>query len=272
MIIPFVLILCGLAQAPVNDALDKPRLETWLAAGDHSLIVQVFRRHSDGVLPFIDDYLEGGLKMIEEGKPEHEALSSFRTGVRFARLADEALGGTAFADYASSFASWSPTERKRFREGQAEFRTGRAENSDAEKALAHYTKSLKLAEPLGDAWGTAMALGGIAESLVKLGRRAEALEYAWRAASLNEWLHLRKAQIAATLTALDAGGVSSLGPAPIVARLETLLRDDDDPDFKRGVAQRCAALLRDAGQKDAADDVIRRYGLAAPPTTQPAKP
>jgi hypothetical protein len=188
-----IVIANGVHAFAANDAMDKPRLEKMLTDGDAGMITQIFKRYPGQTLPFIDSYLEGGLAMIEKGEDSTgtgKALESFRTGIKFARLADEAFGGDTFSDYANSFSSWSPTEQKNFREGQRAYKAGMKE-PDAKKALNHLRRSLMLAKPLGDTWGQAMAQQGIAEKALASSDFETARSAAMIAAELNSSVRLQ---------------------------------------------------------------------------------
>ncbi len=156
------------APAPAatsRDAMDKQRLLSMLLNGDEGMIVATFRRHPGRTLPFIDSFLEGGLAIVEKrgDAGELEALESYRTGIRFAKLADQAFGGTDFSDYANAFASWSREEQLAFREGQKLFREGmKLAKEDRAKAIATLERSLRITERLDDTWGQVMAHGGLA--------------------------------------------------------------------------------------------------------------
>jgi hypothetical protein len=281
-------------QAADNDAMTREHLEPLLKGGDEAEVVQVFRRHPDHVLPFIDEYLEGGLKMIEDGKSRDEARASFRTGVRFAKLADKAAGedSDVFQEYAASFASWSPSEQKQFREGQREFRAGRSAKEGPDEALKHYKKSLGLARPLGDTWGTAMAYGGIAEASLKLGDLQASYDAAHEALVSNHQLQLRTASIQMHMLIAQAhehnkegelggggfggggGGIfdggSMVYEPPSARAYEVafdLLQEGDPAELREKVVNAYAASLEKAGMKDRAEQL--RKGNPTASTTQP---
>ncbi len=197
------LIITNLLMMPAlfaaDDAMTRERLEKMLTDGDTAWIVQTFTRHADNTLGFIDGYFEGGLKMIEEGGSEKKATEMFRKGLEFARLADKAYNEVIFTQYAASFGSWSPKERLEFRQGQQEFRAGRKIKDNPEEALAHFEKSLALASPLGDAWGSAMAHTGIATTKLKLKDYEGARDAAMKAAEFNGRLRLRRDHIRSRL-------------------------------------------------------------------------
>lgn len=218
------------ASPPPAPPLEAVRLNEMLDNGDSSMIVMLFRRHPNAVLPFIDEFLEAGLAEIEAtekaGTPEdrpQKAVALFRRALRFAALADNAFGGSVFAEYASNFASWNADERKRFREGQRLFRAGRAAaKEDPAAGIPLFEASLALAQPLGDDWGVAMASKALAESLAATeGGTAAALPHARRAQRVYGEIKLTKDHLASLRlvgSLLAAGGdghlaVSVLGQA-----------------------------------------------------------
>jgi hypothetical protein len=260
-VIAVALLVIGVVRSAfaANDAVDKPRLEKMLADGDKGMIVQVFKRHPGRTLPFIDRYLEGGLAMIEKGEDAAKALESFRMGIRFAELADKAFGGSTFADYANSFASWSPTEQKSFREGQAAFKTGMKE-ADAKKALKHLRRSLSLALQLGDAWGQAMAQQGIAEKALAAEDRSTASEAAVAAAELNQGLRLYSDTVESLLLAVSA---SEDMHGRYLAQAWTIAEQDNsiDPKLRKRVKDEYLAALEEAERTDLIEQIERSEAM-----------
>jgi len=251
----------GPLGAPVTDAITRERLESMLALGDEAMVVQSFRRHPGRVLSFIDGYLEEGLAMLEKSEqaadvPTDGALPTpvlelYRLALRFAALADRAFGETIFVEYAATFASWSPAERKRFREGQQLYGAGRKiVAEDAAAALDSYRRSMMLAESVGDHWGMAMAQDGIADAAARSGRMDEAHEAAIKAVSLNGRLQRREPHIRSMLTAgrlqsrmqLPGGGVQYL----LLAR--QLLPVEADPALRNEVVETLIPALEAAGR------------------------
>lgn len=221
-----LLALALLVSPPVDDAVTTERLEPMLARGDGLLVIETFRRHPADVLPFFDGYLEGGLRAIEESGDENAGLDQFRTGLDFAKLASEAFGDDIFVRYAAGFASWSPAERRLFREGQAHYRAARkAEADDPTAALEGYLDSHRCATPLGDAWGRAMSAAGAARVEARLERRDAARRHAREAADLYERLRMQPSEIA---------------PRRMLARVE------DDVDLALVAARRAWHLVREA--------------------------
>src|SRR5262249_48170577 len=147
MLLTLFVCLCSAAAVAADDTMDRERMEKMLADGDLGMIVQVFKRHPGRTLPFIDRYFEGGLAMIEKGQNPDDAMQSFRRGIKFAELADQAFGGSAFSDYGNSFASFSPSEQGKFREGQKAFKEGMKE-TDVQKSRERLEHSLALAKSL----------------------------------------------------------------------------------------------------------------------------
>lgn len=186
----FAVSVFSVIAAMAADGLDRPKLEKALADKDAKTVVQAFKDNNEEVLPFFDEYLEGGLAALEKGAPKSAAEESFAKGVAFAKLADEALGGSVFANYANAFAAWKPEQQKQFREGQAEYRKGREVLAkQPEQALVHFKKSVVLCEPLGDAWGKAMCLSKIAAAHAAMNNHGPAIEAASAAFELNKSLH-----------------------------------------------------------------------------------
>jgi hypothetical protein len=253
---------------PASDAVDKARLEKMLADGDDGMIVQVFKRHQAKTLPFIDRYLEGGLAMIEKGGDAAAAQASFRTGIKFAKLADEAFRDNVLTEYANAFASWSPMEQKAFREGQKEFKLGMdaagAQTPDLIKALEHFKRSLALADSLGDTWGEAMAHSAIAETDLKLGRHEEGRVAAVAAIETNYKLRLQEDLIQSLLTCsaihramgLPDGGVGHVRQAWMYAEKEPSI----DAAMRERVFKELTAALERTGKKDEADQLRKDRG------------
>lgn len=256
-------VMAASARAGHEDSVEKARLEKMLADGDSGMIVQVFRRHPGATLPFIDRYFEGGLAMIEKGQADPaaagaKALESFRTGIKFAALADQAFGGDAFSSYANSFASWSPSEQKSFREGQRAFKEG-AKEADPAKAKKRLKESLALAKSLGDLWGQAMAQGALAELAFKAGENDAALAAVRQAIDLNNRLQLREDCVGAMR--LAAGVFAKMGNSAAssgyLAQAWMLIEPDADfdPAVRQETLKEYLAALEAVGQKAQADQV-----------------
>lgn len=287
----------ALAEDPVGaDAVSRERLGPMLAAGDEGMIVATFKRRPGSTLPFIDSYLEGGLALIEKGAKEGkdataEATQSFRMGVRFAKLADQAFGGTDFSDYANAFASWSPSEQKAFREGQRLFREGmkvmKGEKPDPAKAIESLERSLRLAEGLNDTWGQAMAQGALADvqfaryEAMKTASGADAkasdaadsllvrADQAARAAvTLNRKVRLDEDRVGALLTmaktAKALGGRSEARAVPLQEAWALVRRDMSMSAELRGtVADALIQAFDEMKRPDAADEVRRELAALA---------
>ncbi|MFO0829369.1 MAG: hypothetical protein U0572_14625 [Phycisphaerales bacterium] len=244
----------GMVAAGADDAVERGRLEKMLAEGDNGMVVAVFRRYPGQTLPFIDRYFEGGLAMIEKGGDgaEAESIKSFRTGIRFATLADEAFPGAAFSKYANAFASWSPNEQKSFREGQRLFKAGmRASTSDVAEASRLLRESMSRAKELGDLWGEAMASGALAELALK-GDSPDvfaARRYAERAVELNDGLQLRE-DLVQSLRVLARASARGESFTPL-RRAWELVADDSsfDAATKRELLDEYATTLDQIGQK-----------------------
>ena len=261
--IQLCILACGFFG---SESIAPERMEAMLAAGDDEWITAVFRRYPDEAMPFIDRYLEGGLKIIENGGSEKEANDSFRKGLKFAKLADKAFGETRFSDYAANFGSWSPEERSWFRKGQKAFRQGRGSKDDPAKALAHFEEALELAETLGDWWGMADAQGGVAQSRFALEQYEEARSAAMKAAEINARLRFRLKHIEARLVCAKC--FKALG-SPQAARGHLRIawdqvRPRDDKKLRMEVLEAyCVALEASNADKKAAE-LREKFGLAPP--------
>lgn len=277
----FVLALASsFSSAPLatplagDDAMEKARLTRLLDAGDTELVVATFRRHPGQTLPFIDSYLEGGLAMLEkEGVAREGAmLASFRVGVRFAKLADQAFGGENFTHYASAFASWSASEQKSFREGQKLFKQGmQAAKTDPKGALETMYRSLALATALGDLWGQAMAQQGVAEIALASGAaelREEASVAAQAAGELNKNLRLvddwaQSLRVCANVA--HAGGAEENASMFLMsAWMEPLSLPGADPELAKAIVDELVQHLERIGQKDQAPAWRRQLALRFP--------
>jgi len=240
------------------DGLDRKKLEKSLADKDTKAIVQAFKDHEEEVLPFFDEYLEGGLAALEKDEPRAAAQESFDMGVAFARLADEALGGSVFANYATAFAAWKPEQQKHFREGQTEFRKGREVLAkQPEQALVHFKKSLVLCEPLGDAWGKAMCLSKIATAQAALGNLGPAIEAATAAFEVNKGLHQISAQTGDLILRAECrarSGKTEDCEKDLLAAMALTRRIKDEKRVE-ALMKRCAEVYRQNGNKDLADAI-----------------
>ncbi len=200
-----VMLLCCLFALPLA-VVPRPRAEEDLRVkfealdekGDHTAIVRLWRDHPAEALGVIDSYLEGSLSKLEADRatPPATIAAMEARALRGARAADEAFGTAIFADYASSFGSWNGEEQTRFRRGQELFGVAskalRAKNYA--DALAKATESLDLARPLGDWWGSAMALGVMGQAHLQLGHKPEALDCASQAHLIDHDLRLLQAE------------------------------------------------------------------------------
>jgi hypothetical protein len=191
------------------EAMAADRLEQLLMHGDEAMVVQTFRRHPSSVLPFIDEFLEGGLAIIEQGRknpvpnqdPQRVAMANYKRAMQYAKLANDAFGEVIFTEYAGAFGGWSPMEQQRFREGQAQYRQGRElAKSSPEEAIPILRRSLSLADSLGDYWGMAMAQLAIADACATLSRAQEGHDAAIKAIELFGRLHLKPSHVKALTT------------------------------------------------------------------------
>ncbi len=265
------------SPAAAADAIDKLRLQTMLIEGDVGMIAAVFRRHPGQTLPFIDSYLEGGLAMIEKGgdSAPSSALQSFRMGIKFAKIADDAFGGTTFSEYANAFASFSPSEQKSFREGQRLFRAGmKAAKDDPAAAIVSLKESLSLARSLGDLWGQAMAEQGIAEVGRTMGGEQLSMAYSasMSAAKLNQQLRLvddwvESMRLKASIETARDQGLQAIGSL-YQAWEQVSSRRDADPQLVQAVGTQLVAALDAAKQTE---DAARLRKEIAERSSEPAK-
>lgn len=244
----------------------KSRLVAMLTSGDEGMIVATFKRHPGQTLPFIDSYLEGGLAMIEKRGDAgiSEAQQSFRMGIRFAKLADQAFGGTDFSDYANAFASWSRAEQISFREGQKLFREGmKAAKESPATAVETLERSLRITERLNDTWGQVMAHGGLAEVQLAIGGEDAAVkaEQASRAAAtLSRKVRLDEDRITALRNHAKAikalGGKAEAQATPLQEAWQLLRRDQSiSAELRTAVAQDLMATFEELKRPDAAAEV-----------------
>ncbi len=263
LFVVLAVVVSAAVAAPPEDVFQRPRMEAMLDAGDTDMIVQTFRRYPDQTLPFIDSYFEGGLKMIEEGGSLNDANASYRIGVQFAKLADEAFRESIFLEYGASFGSWSPIEQTMFREGQSEYRTGRQAMADPAQALKHFERSAALADQLLDSWGSAMAYGGMARAHLALGDYEAANKAALRSIQLNSRLRLRRSEVAALLACGEARGKLGLPDAGVghYRKAWELLTDEDPVELRRETLTNLLAALESVGRTEEAEK-FREEGAA----------
>ena len=211
------------------------------ADGNVERLADHWRSAPGRVLVTIDADLEGSLALREEVRGA-EATEEQRSAVESqvselhgralfaARVAAEALDRPLILDYAASFCGWDEDQRGAFRAGQQKYReASRALGSgELEAALAAALECVELAEPLGDAWGTAMGLSLAARLQAEDGRHEQALVLAGRARLLHRGLGLRGGElqdlhtIAASSLALDRRA-----RALAAARLGVSMSEDD---------------------------------------------
>lgn len=258
------LVVIAAAQTAGEDSLNPERLEAMLAQRDNSMVRAVFRRHEDQVLDFIDGYLEGGLKTLEDGQGSAEAVAQatakFRTAIKFARLADQALMGSEFANYAASFASWSPTEQKQFREGQAAYKAGRQAKDDPAKAAAEYRRAIAIAERLGDSYGAALSYGALAAAALQLGHHEAVDEAANTARDLNTKLKRRQANIRVLLVWGDSMAAQGARAGPgMYKHAWTLLKPEDPVDLRTSVFGKLSDAMTKLGDTAGLERIRREY-------------
>lgn len=283
--------LVALAEDGNGDAMAKTRLQTMLLAGDEGMVVATFKRYPGQTLPFIDSYLEGGLAMIEKaekaekaeagkgsGDAHPDAQQSFRMGIRFAKLADTAFGGTDFSDYANAFASWSPSEQKSFREGQRLFKEGmKLAKDEPAKAIDTLERSLRLADSLNDTWGQIMAQGGLAELFLAAGgeeQAAKAEQAARAAVTLSRKVRLDEDRVSALRVHAKAigalGGKAEARATPLQEAWALLRRDASmSPELRAAVANDLIAAFEELKRPDAAAEVRKELGGTNDATSAP---
>lgn len=285
------------AQAqPADDPLDQQRMQAFLSAGDTEVVAAIFRRHPSRTLPFIDGYLEGGMKLLETqgSSATSDVLQSYRMGLSFAKIAAQVFGTTAFTEYAGAFSSWSASERASFREGQRLFREARkTAATDRAAALGMLRDSLRRTTTLGDTWGQAMALQGLGDLLARGGTvedRLEADALVSRAAALYETLAMRNDQIecirlrasmrtgdgAAAFSSGASTSKNASGPDPDSERIRLLRRawstavatPNVDLELARGVAADLASALDEAEDSAGAEAVRVQVERLLPPAAK----
>jgi len=262
------LIALGFIDQQVTDVLTRERLEPMLAEESPRLIEATFARHPDAVLPFIDSYFEGGLAMIEEGKPEEDARASFRRGLAFAEIAAKAFDDDSIAQYAANFASWSPQEQKIFREGQKQFGAGRSALKDEklDDARVCFTASRRAASRLGDLWGEAMALEGLASTELKAGRPMDANAAGRRSADLYQRLRMYTTEARVHLLCAEAtmSGPSKRAALSSLGRAWGIVGPQPPSEFRTKVRDIYLAAMDREGMVVEAAEIRREEGLVPP--------
>jgi len=250
-------ILC--APAAAEQALDRQRLTEMLRDRDPLLIEQIFRRHAQGVLPFIDGFLEDALKQVESGSSEAEATAQFDRGLAFARIASRAFGDDIFERYAASFASWSDSERVRFRSGQRAYRDGlRLEREEAfDEARTAFRRALYAAERLDDSWGIAMALNGLARTEQRRGNTEESVRHSRRSADLYRRLRMNRQEAESMLIAAHALEESEMVRPSLTnsSRAYAILQDAPDDPLRRRAVETYLRGLEASGQTEEAQRI-----------------
>jgi len=164
---------------PLSGKELKARFEALDTAGDHSAVVALFRSNPNGVMFLIDSYLEGSLALFEkEGSAKADEIQSMHSrAIRGAKAASDAFMSPDILDYASSFAGWNDEEKMQFRAGQKACRASSKAHKakDYEAALKHAQAGLDAAWPLGDWWGTAMAMSAQGRAYIGLDQPMDAL-------------------------------------------------------------------------------------------------
>ena len=250
LVAALALVVC-LAAAPLSQGDVQARFETLTAAapsaeGD-AAIAALWREHPGETLSAIDSFLEGSLarREREPAVAEAEIVAMEARALRGAKAADLVFGTAIFGDYASSFASWNAEDARRFRQGQALY--GEAAKALAAKDFAlageKARASLELAEPLGDHWGSAMALSALGRVELAQGAHAAALTAAGRARLLNHELRLEGSELgdldtisraAEALGRRERALVAAEAGAALAARLH---KADAEKQFRAAIAR-----------------------------------
>lgn len=265
------------ASAAPEQSLSIGRLERWLDDGDKDLVTQAFRRHPEEVLPFIDRYLETGLKIIEENGTYEDSMKLFRRAIKFSQAATDTWRDPIFIEYAGNFASWNETERRNFRAGQAAYKAGaRAmKEKKTDEAAAHFRRALDLSEPLGDSWGMQMAYGGLAEAAMAASEWQAANDWATKAMDMAGRLQLRGDEIDQILICVEARSQMKTPDSGVGhARLAwSKVRRTDPQDLRQRVGEIFALALERTGRaeeaatirKESCEEVEVDAGAQAPP-------
>jgi len=242
--------------------LDPERLTSLLHERDPLLIEQIFRRHANDVLPFIDRFLEGALKHVEDGGSEAEATAGFDLGLAFARIASRALEDPVFERYAASFASWDQEERVRFRAAQATYREGRRLEREGSLSDARHAfrRALRAAEQLDDTWGIAMNLQAIARTDRSSERIDDSVRTARRAADLYRRLHLTRQEAESMLIAAETLLEADMMRPSLTnsSRAYALMVDKPHDELRARVLNVYLRGLEGTGQTDEASHVRER--------------
>lgn len=216
----------------------------------------------------IDGDLEEGLALWErDGAAELAATRAlYARALRGAAAADEAFDTALFGDYAASFAGWSVAQRHSFRHAQEIY--GRAREALAEgdhaAVLAHSRHCIEIAEPLGDWWGTAMALTGEGLALEALGDLEGALVAHARARLLHRELRLPGSEyrnlraLARVLTELDRRPRARL----TLARALELAERFGDADGRIELLRQRVAVEESEGDLQAAKQALQELQRA----------
>src|SRR5262245_42545035 len=138
----------------------RAKMEALYEKKDRDGCIALWKESIDLALPTIDQDLEGSLKIEETTKePDAAKLAMMRArAVWAAGCAAEAIGHPLILDYASSFAGWTSTQKKYFREEQAIYRKAMEllDKGETSKGLESAQECVQRAVQLGDHWGAAM--------------------------------------------------------------------------------------------------------------------
>lgn len=149
------------------------------ANSDRAGLVELWKGNPASILYTIDADLEGSLKLVEASEtPDAEKIASLQKRALFgASCAEEATGHPILVEYATSFVGWTREQQKDFRKGQAAYGAARGamKKGEFEAAAKHGRECSKLAEPLGDWWGTAMGFAAEGAALAAAEKHDAAL-------------------------------------------------------------------------------------------------
>ncbi len=265
------------ALRPPEDDV-RARFEALDDKHDVAGIVQLWKDHPADTLGVIDSYLEGSLSKLErDPKVDPALLAAMRArALRGALAADQAFQTAIFADYASAFAGFSAEEQKRFREGQALFHEASSalHAGSLKDGLEKARTSWERARPLGDWWGSAMALGAMARAELTLGEYGHALEHACQARQIDHDLRLIDSEYGDLIAAGSAAdGLERWDRQLVLAQSGlALARQYKDQDRQAQFFAQIARAQDKLGDKAGAEKTREEFNQLQKPDTKPLKP
>jgi tetratricopeptide (TPR) repeat protein len=163
--------------------------------------------------------------------------------LKAAERADAVFQVDAYSRYVGAWQAWTPGQRRQFREGQEAHAEGRAKQreKDYDAARAAYERSLDLADPLGDLWGTAQAEQALGDLAMGRGDFDEAIRR-----------HLRALEI--------FGSLRHTGMLRSCRALGAAYEKTDRLADARAVLERMVAAAKEAGREEAAAPVKADLG------------